>query len=86
MHPNPNWPRRSISAVDASEEVRRLGLQLHDTVVQGLATAKLALDLHDEPRARDAVEGALEAARQLVSELLGQADLRPGHLASDDAG
>ena len=72
--------------MDASEDVRRLALQLHDKVVQGLATAKLALDLHDEPRARDAVEAALEAARQLVSELMGQAGLQPGHLASDDAG
>jgi signal transduction histidine kinase len=71
--------------VDASEETRRYALLIHDRVVQGLATAKLALDLHDEARARDAIEAALEAARQMVSELLGQADLEPGQLASDDA-
>ena len=72
--------------MDASDEARRHALQIHDRVVQGLVTAKLALDLHDEPRARDAVEGALDAARQLVSELLGPADLGPGQLASDDGG
>ena len=72
--------------MDASDEARRHALQIHDRVVQGLATAKLALDLHDEPRARDAIDSALEAARQMVSELLGQADLQPGQLASDDGG
>jgi len=72
--------------VDAADEARRHALQIHDRVVQGLAMAKLALDLHDEPRARDAIEAALEAARQLVSELLGQADLEPGQLAGGDAG
>lgn len=54
-------------------EVRRLhGLHLQDNILQGLAVAKLALELGQPERANQAVERSLAKARELVSELLDQ--------------
>ena len=39
-----------------------------DDVVQALAVAKYALEAHDEPAARDAVDAALTKARALLSQ------------------
>ena len=52
-------------------------LDLNDTVVQGLATAKLALDLGKLELAGQAVEKTLARAKRLVSSLLGDAE---GHI------
>jgi len=49
---------------------RRHVLELHDGVVQGLAVAQLALDLDRRDESREALLGALENARGIVSRSL----------------
>ena len=49
---------------------RRHVLELHDGVVQGLAVAQLALDLDRRDESREALLGALENARSIVSRSL----------------
>jgi AmiR/NasT family two-component response regulator len=49
---------------------RRHVLELHDGVVQGLAVAHLALELDRRDESRDALLGALENARAIVSRSL----------------
>lgn len=51
---------------------RREALEIHDNVVQGLAVAKLSLDLGRAAEATDAVERTLAASRQIITDLLGQ--------------
>jgi signal transduction histidine kinase len=69
------------------EDIRvrqRQALEIHDNVVQGLAVAKLSLDMGKMVEASNAVEGALAASRKIISDLLGEPDskfaLRPGDL------
>ena len=56
----------------------RIGLELHDEVVQGLAVARLAFDVDDRDRLDHALTQALEAARRLVEELLGPGAIDAG--------
>ena len=49
---------------------RRQVLELHDGVVQGLAVAHLALELDRTDESREALLGALEKARDIVSRSL----------------
>ena len=71
------------------EERRRRALELNDDVVQGLALAQLALQAGREEQARVAIEGTLESAQAIVSELLESAGergkLRPGDLVRTTA-
>lgn len=57
-------------AVQRAEERRRTALELHDNVVQALATANYARALGEDHTADSAVADALDASRSLVSELL----------------
>lgn len=50
---------------------QRQALEIHDNVVQGLATAKLALDLGDTARADAAIDVTLTRAKAIISDLLG---------------
>ncbi|WP_052666291.1 hypothetical protein [Nitriliruptor alkaliphilus] len=64
---------------------RREALDLHDQVVQQLATAKLALELGEHDRGMAALDASLTASRRIVSDLVGdeqasEATLRPGGL------
>jgi len=63
-------------------EIRRIhGLELQDNLLQGLAVAKLALDVGEVERAAQALEQTLERARELVSALLEEGPpIEPGHL------
>ena len=45
-------------------------LELNDEVVQGLATAKLALELNEVDEARAALDATLESARGIVTDLM----------------
>ncbi len=49
-------------------------IHLNDSIVQGLAVAKYALDLHLEDKAGDALRQTLESARRIVSEMLQDAE------------
>lgn len=60
-------------------ERRRRAMDLHDGVVQGIATAKLALELGDRERAASALDVTLVRAKGIITDLLGEP------LPSDDA-
>ncbi|MGH2806865.1 MAG: PAS domain S-box protein [Actinomycetota bacterium] len=49
---------------------RRQAAKLHDSIVQGLATAKMALELDMREKSAEAIEETLRRARDLVDDLL----------------
>jgi hypothetical protein len=59
---------------------QRRALDIHDSVVQGLARAKLALDVQSDAEGGKAVEETLAASRQIITELLGNETIKPGDL------
>lgn len=46
-------------------------LEMHDNIVQGLAQAKMALDLGDRDEGYRAIDATLVAARRIMTEILG---------------
>jgi signal transduction histidine kinase len=73
--------RSLFETVDRLEDQRRrLGFELHDEVVQGLAVARLAFDVDDRGRLDHSLTQTLEAARRLVEELLGPDNIDAGDL------
>lgn len=74
----------------AAAQIRRQqALEINDGVVQGLAVAKYAFELNQPERAKAAIDGTLEAARRIISDLLEElgedAQLMPGSLRRDVA-
>lgn len=59
-------------------------LEMHDNIVQGLAQAKMALDLGQREEGYAAIEQTLVAARRIMTEVLGKEgdflDLGPGDI------
>jgi hypothetical protein len=91
-----SWKHVEVERERAEEAAVRLhdrvvrhreAIQINDTLVQGLVTAKYAAQLGDEERAAEAVERTLALAKQLVSDLMeGEADMfEPGGLRRDEA-
>lgn len=68
---------------DDLRERQRQALEINDGIVQGLATAKLALELDQTAVTRDALESTLAAARGLITDLLGEVSERPDFAAGD---
>jgi signal transduction histidine kinase len=64
-------------------ERQRQALEINDNIVQGLATAKLALELDQHAITREALESTLASARNLITELLGEVAERPTFEAGD---
>lgn len=68
---------------------RHQALQINDNVVQGLAVAKYAMDLGNQDKAKEAIEGTLAAARKIISDLLDEVDtdevFGPNALTRDSA-
>jgi PAS domain S-box-containing protein len=52
------------------EIYRKHAAKLHDSIVQGLATAKMALELDMKDKSAEAIEETLRRARDLVDDLL----------------
>ncbi|MDX6486685.1 MAG: hypothetical protein QOF43_1838 [Gaiellaceae bacterium] len=71
-----------LAARQAIAERMRRGLEVNDEVIQGLAVAKLALELGQTAQAETAVGGALHAAQAIVAELL--EDSEGGRLEAGD--
>ena len=75
-----------MDPLDLLADRRRKALALNDDVVQRLAAALLALDLHRVEESRGHVEAALEASQHIVSDLIRGGDeearLGPGELAN----
>lgn len=79
--------RRQIDAdrreLDRSKQRERQALEINDTIVQGLAAAKMALEMDMDDKALDLIGGTLRTARSIVSTLLTSGsglDLKPGDL------
>lgn len=75
---------RGAALFEDMKEKQRRALEINDNIVQGLAVAKLALELDQREASEEALEKALVSARQIISDLLGDADsesrLGPGAL------
>jgi signal transduction histidine kinase len=56
--------------VDDLRERRRQALEIHDNIVQGLAEARLALQLDERQQAEQALTATLAAARDIITDLL----------------
>lgn len=75
---------RGAALFEDMKEKQRRALEINDNIVQGLAVAKLALELDQRETSEEALERALVSARQIISDLLGDAEsearLGPGGL------
>jgi signal transduction histidine kinase len=68
---------------DDLRERQRQALEINDGIVQGLATAKLALELDQTSVTREALESTLASARGLITELLGEVSDQPTFAPGD---
>lgn len=66
---------RGAALFEDMRERQRQALEIHDNVVQGMATAKMALELDDTERALTALDTTLGRAKGIISDLLGDAPL-----------
>jgi hypothetical protein len=66
---------RGAALFEDIRERERQAMQIHDNVVQGVATAKLALEVGDSETALAALDGTLERAKGIISDLLGDRPL-----------
>lgn len=65
------------------KERQRQALEINDNIVQGLATAKLSLELDQQQMTREALESTLASARNLITELLGDVSEKQNFEAGD---
>jgi CheY-like chemotaxis protein len=71
--------------LSAAEERRQHALQINEGIVQGLAVAKMALELGDQDRALDTLDRTLQAAKRVMTHLLldhAEGPVRPSDLRS----
>ena len=68
---------------DDLKERQKQALEINDGIVQGLAAAKLSLELDQTHVTREALESTLASARGLITELLGEVAERPGFAAGE---
>jgi hypothetical protein len=75
---------RGAKLFDDLRERQRQALEINDNIVQGLAEAKLALQLDEREHSEEALTATLAAARRIITDLLGEEGdetrLGPGHL------
>ena len=76
-----NISERKRVEQELTKAQRKQALELNDAVVQGLAAAKLALEIEDHERGLVSVEKTLDNAKQIVTRLLGESgSVDPGDL------
>jgi signal transduction histidine kinase len=63
---------KGASLFEDLKEKQRQALEINDNIVQGLVTAKMALELDQQERSEEALSHALASARHIISELLGE--------------
>ena len=68
---------------DDLKERQRQALEINDNIVQGLAAAKLSLELDQTAITQEALESTLASARTLITNLLGEVSERPGFDAGE---
>jgi signal transduction histidine kinase len=69
---------RGAAIFEDMRERQRQALDIHDNVVQGLATAKLHFELDQRDDGLAAVEATLAASRTIITDLLGDEDSETG--------
>jgi hypothetical protein len=67
---------RGAKLFDDVRQREQQALELNDNVLQGLVVARLALDLGQHDKAREALERSIVSAGAIISDLL-EADRRP---------
>jgi PAS domain S-box-containing protein len=77
--------RLAEEALVTARLARRQARELNDNVVQGIVLAKYALDRGDAATAATMVESTLTEARRMIHDLLGEAEVEPGHLRREAA-
>jgi len=65
---------RGAALFEDIRERQRQALEIHDNIVQGLATAKMSFEVDDRERGMAAVEQTLAASRKIISDMLGSAE------------
>ena len=64
-------------------------LDVHDSIVQGLAIAKMSFELDRDEEGLAAIEQTLEASRRIITDLLGEGpreiSIRPGELRRQES-
>jgi signal transduction histidine kinase len=65
---------RGAKLFEDMKERQRQALEINDNIVQGLAVAKMALELDEREKSKQALEGALASASSIITDLLGQAN------------
>lgn len=76
-----------VSGAAVYEDLRvrqREAIELNDNVVQGLAQAKLALEVEQVGEGERAVRETLEKSKRIITDLLGSDELRPGQLRREE--
>jgi hypothetical protein len=65
-----------------AEQRQEQALQINEGIVQGIAVAKMALELGDQERALDTLDRTLTAAKRVISHLLLDSvdEIRPSDL------
>jgi hypothetical protein len=75
---------RGAALCDDMAKREAQAMEMHDNIVQGLAHAKMALDLGDREEGRRAIESTLAASRRIMTDLLGtegsELELGPGDI------
>lgn len=62
---------RGAAIFEDLRERQRQALEIHDNVVQGLATAKLSFETQRTEEGMQALEATLDASRRIITDLLG---------------
>lgn len=74
---------------DDLQQRRQRAIEIHDNVVQGIATAKMAIEHGDEQAAREGLDKALEQSQLIITDLMGPEEdgmsLQPGDLRREQA-
>lgn len=71
---------RNAERLKEMEARHRQALELNDEIVQGIASAKLALELGEQGKALSVLGATMRSARAIVSDLLRRSGIAPGDL------
>lgn len=74
---------QSAAMFEDLQERRRQALDIHDTIVQELATAKLALETGHDKMGMAALERGLDASKAIITDMIGD---NPESVATNEAG
>lgn len=80
---------RGASLFEDLEQRRHQAMDIHDNVVQSVASAKMALEQGDSEAAKEDIEEALAQSQLIITDLMdppeGGPDIRPGDLRRERA-